>query len=116
MRTHIAAIITAAAFIYAFPAYAVAPSENTRDATVQGQADQAHQQSAATPSNSAADQRTPSQTHNKPGKHPPTAVMDRAMPSEKSAEQGGEAGKHPPSRVMERAVPEQKSPNSSASQ
>jgi len=111
--THIPAVIAAAAFGCAFPAWGVAPSQDTQDVTVQDHADQAHQKSTVTPSNSAPDQAARSQPHhNKPSTHPPTAIMDRATPPEKSTEETGDAGKHPPTRVMDQALPDQKAPAS----
>lgn len=43
-------------------------------------------------------------------KHPPTAQMDRATPSDKSKAPDG--AKHPPTDSMDRATPDQKSPGS----
>ena len=48
-------------------------------------------------------------------KHPPTAVMDRATPSEKTPDEQS-ARKHPPTSVMNRETPEQKSPGTPANE
>jgi hypothetical protein len=116
-RSHIAALIAASALGCALPAWAVAPSQDAQDPTVQGHADKVQQESAPMPSagsSGQSDQSAQSQSDRaQPSKHPPTAVMDRATPPEKSTDEGGDAGKHPPARVMDRAVPEQKSPSAS---
>ena len=115
-RSHIAALIAASTLGCALPAWAVGPSQDAQDPTVKGHADQAHQESTPMPSNSSSDQSAPSQSDQaKASKHPPTAVMDRATPEEKSTAEGEDAGKHPPARVMERVVPEQKSPGTNES-
>jgi len=57
-----------------------------------------------------ADKAQPGQNNAK--KHPPTAVMDRAMPAEKAKDDTATKGKHPPASVMGRATPDLKSPNS----
>lgn len=112
---HIAAVIATAAFACAFPASAVSPSKNAPDPTIQGRADQTHEESAVNPG-SKPDQTSPSQSEqNTSDKHPPTATMDRATPAEKSTEEGEHAAKHPPSRAMERALPDQKSPEAPGS-
>ena len=116
-RSHIAALMAASTLGFALPAWAVAPSQDAQDPTVKGHADQAHQESTAMPSNSSSDQSAQSQSdQSKASKHPPTAVMDRATPPEKSTDEGGSPGKHPPTRAMERVVPEQKSPSAGESQ
>ena len=113
---HIAAAVAAAAFACAIPAWAVGPSKEAPDPTVQGHANQTHEESAATPSKSTSNQPgSPKSDQKTSGKHPPTATMDRAAPAEKSTEEGGNAGKHPPSRAMDRAVPNQKSPDADGS-
>ena len=115
-RSHIAALIAASALGCTLPAWAVAPSQDAQDPAAQKHVDQASQESTATPSDSSPDQTDQSQSDQaRASKHPPTAVMDRATPPEKSTDEGGDAGKHPPARVMERAVPEQKSPGASQS-
>lgn len=58
------------------------------------------------PLSSAQDQ--PAQ---RPGmKHPPTAQMDAATPSDKTTTGEPDSAKHPPTSLMDRAVPDQKSP------
>ena len=58
------------------------------------------------PLSSAQDQ--PAQ---RPGmKHPPTAHMDAATPSDKTTTGTPDSAKHPPTSLMDRAVPDQKSP------
>ena len=52
---------------------------------------------------------------NNPQKHPPTSVMDRATPSEKTPDEQS-ARKHPPTSVMNRETPEQKSPGTPANE
>ena len=107
--TRIATLISAAAFACAVPAWAVGPSEDAPDATVKSHANQTHEGTGATNSTGSADQKKmQSPAQNKSGKHPPTSVMDRATPTEKSTEEGQGAGKHPPARAMERALPDQK--------
>jgi len=116
-RSYIAALIAASTLGCALPAWAVGPSQDAQDPTVKGHADQARQESTPMPSNTSPEQSAQSQSdQSNASKHPPTAVMDRATPTEKSTDEGGTPGKHPPSRVMERAAPDQKSPNSSGSQ
>ena len=117
MRSHITALLVATALGCSIPAWAIAPSQDAPDPTVQGHADQTQQKADASAPRISTEQPAHSQSdQNKASKHPPTAVMDRAMPPEKSTDEGRDAGKHPPSRVMERAVPEQKSPSSTGSQ
>jgi len=115
---HFAAVIAAAALGCAVPAWAVNAGKDVPDSTVQGHADQTHQQSAITaPSSKSSDQPAQSQSdQSKSGEHPPTAAMDRAMPAEKSTEEGASGGKHPPSRAMEQALPDQKAPGSNEAQ
>lgn len=45
-------------------------------------------------------------------KHPPTARMDRATPSEKAPPDADATAMHPPSGRMDRATPAEKSPDS----
>jgi hypothetical protein len=47
-----------------------------------------------------------------PAKHPPTAIMDQATSTDKSAT---EKPKHGPTNVMDRAAPDQKSPGAASS-
>ena len=116
-RSHIAAFIAASTLGCALPAWAVGPSQDAQDPTVKGHEDQARQESAPMPSSTSSEQSAQSQSdQSKASKHPPTAVMDRATPEEKSTDEGGVPGKHPPSRVMERAAPDQKSPSAGESQ
>jgi hypothetical protein len=110
--THITALIAAAAIGCAIPAWAVSPSEDAPDPTVKSHANQAHEETGATTSTGSADQKKmQSPGQNKSGKHPPTSIMDRATPTEKSTEEGQDASKHPPSREMEKALPDQKAPD-----
>jgi hypothetical protein len=111
--THVAALIAAAAIGCSIPAWAVGPSENAPDPTVKGHANQTHEGTDATTSTGAPGQPNQSRDRNKSGKHPPTAIMDRATPTEKSTEEGQGASKHPPGRAMDRALPDQKSPDGS---
>src|SRR5947207_6863335 len=95
-RSHIAALIAASTLGCALPAWAVGPSQDAQDPTVKGHSDQTQQGSAPMPSTGSSDQSAPSQSDQaKASKHPPTAVMDRATPPEKSAGAGEDAGKHP---------------------
>src|SRR5207237_27065 len=92
-RSHIAALIAASALGCTLPAWAVAPSQDAQDPAAQKHADQASQESTATPSDSSPDQSDQSQSDQaRASKHPPTAVMDRATPPEKSTDEGGDAG------------------------
>ncbi len=112
--TRIKALIAAAAIGCAIPAWAVGPSEDAPDPTVKSHANQTREATGATTSTGSADQKKmQSPGQNKSGKHPPTSIMDRATPSEKSTEEGQGASKHPPGRVMERALPDQKTPEGS---
>jgi hypothetical protein len=78
------------------------------------------QQSTAQAQEQAYQQQLPSDSknaqtgQNDAKKHPPTAVMDRATPAEKSRDDAATKGKHPPTSVMERATPDMKSPDSSS--
>src|SRR5207253_9322849 len=95
-RSHIAALIAASALGCTLPAWAVAPSQDAQGPAAQKHVDQASQESSA-PSDSSPDQTDQSQSDQaRASKHPPTAVMDRATPPEKSTDEGGDAGKHPP--------------------
>jgi len=116
-RSHIATFIVVSAFGCATSVWAVAPSPNTPDPTVQGQADQKQPQSDATSSTNSSDQSSQSSISNQTNakEHPPTAAMDRAMPSEKATDGNQPAGKHPPSRAMESALPDQQSPATTGS-
>lgn len=60
------------------------------------------------PLSSAQDQ--PAQRPDAGIKHPPTAQMDAATPSEKTTTGAPDSAKHPPTSLMDRAVPDQKSP------
>ena len=115
-RSHITALLVASAFSCSIPVWAIAPSQDAPDPTVQGHADQTQQKADASAPGISTEPAHSQSDQDKASKHPPTAVMDRAMPPEKSTDEGRDAGKHPPSRVMERAVPEQKSPSSTGSQ
>jgi hypothetical protein len=108
---HIAALIASVAFGCAVPAWAVGPSEDAPDSTVKSHANQAREATGTTTSTPSSDQKIQSSGKNESGKHPPTSIMDRAMPSEKSTEEGQDASKHPPSREMEKALPDQKAPD-----
>ena len=55
-------------------------------------------------------QNTPEQRPGTGVKHPPTAQMDAATPSEKTTTGEPASAKHPPTSQMDRAVPQQKSP------
>ena len=57
---------------------------------------------AGSPANNGA-------TKTPPAKHPPTAIMDQATPSDKSATENKEQTVHGPTSVMDRAAPDQKS-------
>jgi hypothetical protein len=50
-----------------------------------------------------------------PRKHPPTAAMDSATPTEKTPTGKSAATKHPPTTQMDRAAPDEKSPGSTSS-
>jgi len=45
-------------------------------------------------------------------KHPPTARMDRATPSDKASPSDADSSMHPPTGRMDRATPAEKSPGS----
>ena len=111
--TRIAALIAAAAFGSAVPAWAVGPSDEAADPTVKSHANQTHEGTGATTSTGSSGQKVQSSGQNESGKHPPTSIMDRATPPEKSTEEGQDASKHPPARAMERALPDQKAPDKS---
>jgi len=103
MKTTLSALIAATAIGVSIPAWA---ADGNQVAEGIGQTPAANQPSAGS-------------TEGKAAKHPPTAVMDRGVPAEKSTSQkatqkSGETGKHPPTGAMDRAVPEQKSPEGSA--
>jgi hypothetical protein len=113
-NSHIAAFVAAAAIGCAIPAWAVGPSENAPDPTVKSHANQTTEGTGTTQSTGSSDQKKiQSPAQNKSAKHPPTAIMDRATPPEKSSEEGQGASKHPPGRAMEKAVPDQKAPDGS---
>ena len=64
---------------------------------------------------SQTDKMDGTQSKNVPKKHPPTSVMDRATPDEKTPDEQS-APKHPPTNAMDRETPEQKSPGATASE
>src|SRR5205823_1919472 len=100
-RSHITALLVASAFGFSIPAWAIGPSQNAPDPTVQAHVDQTQQKADASAPTSSTEQPAHSQSdQNKASKHPPTAAMDRAMPPEKSTDEGQDAGKHPPSRLI----------------
>jgi hypothetical protein len=70
----------------------------------------ANQSQAVTPEKSKDAQSDKSKT-----KHPPTAVMDRATPTQNAPNEQS-ARKHPPTSVMDSVTPEEKSPGKSTSE
>ncbi len=67
------------------------------------------------PEQVSPDQSTNAQDGKSGAKHPPTAVMDRAVPTQ-NAQHERDIRKHPPTSVMNNATPEEKSPDTSASE
>lgn len=67
------------------------------------------QNRSAEPPDRAQDRTGKTDAQDKGKQHGPTAVMNRATPSEK-AKGPASAGKHPPARVMERATPDLSAP------
>lgn len=60
----------------------------------------------------APKQHTDVDTSKQKMKHPPTAQMDKATPTQKTPSDKP-AAKHPPTNAMDKATPDEKSPNSS---
>ena len=76
-------------------------------------------QSTSPPAASAGDDATTPSKQKSAGdaskqkmKHPPTAQMDQATPTEKATNDKPASAKHPPTSVMDKATPNEKSPNS----
>src|SRR6266487_1683020 len=105
-KLHLVAVLPALAFGLALPAWAAdSLNKDMQSSTATGQADQVSQESATAEGQaSQADQK----------KHPPTAVMDRATPAQKSPSEIGPSAKHPPTGVMDSATPDEKSPGTSS--
>jgi hypothetical protein len=91
--------VPAIAVALTIPAWAIAPSTDTK-------------QDAATTASQQAAPASSSSTDGDQGKakaHGPTAIMDRATPAEKS-KPSSTTDKHPPTARMDRSTPNQKSP------
>jgi hypothetical protein len=103
-------LLPAVALALVLPAWAIAPSDQAK----QDQANQASSRSdPSTSAQSGGDaQGKGSTAEQKP--HGPTAIMDRATPTEKSDKDDASA-KSPPTSRMNRATPDQKSPASTSS-
>ena len=83
----------------------------TSEPAKQAQADQ--QNTAGSDAANAPQQGTSEeQTRRNAPKHPPTARMDRATPSEKASPSDTDSSMHPPTGRMDRATPAEKSPGS----
>ena len=114
------AVVPAFAFALALPASVAlahgvsSPSAATTEPVAQAQAEQQVPETKdAIRGNPEQAPGTDKQRAQKKGvKHPPTAIMDRATPTDKSTSEKGASTKHPPTSAMDRAAPEQKSPES----
>jgi hypothetical protein len=84
-----------------------ATSEPAKDAQADQQGPVASEGAASAPQQGTSDEAA---TRNAT-KHPPTARMDRAMPTEK-ASPDADSSMHPPTGRMNRATPAEKSPGS----
>jgi hypothetical protein len=83
----------------------------TGEPAKQAQADQQGVVAGGDPGNAPRQGASGEPVRRNAAKHPPTARMDRAMPSEKAAPDA-ETSMHPPTGRMDRATPEEKSPGS----
>jgi hypothetical protein len=110
-RPRLTTLLPAIAFALAVPAWAIAPS----DKPVQDGTSAASDHAGPTTGSMDSDNRGAT----KPGAakkqaHGPTAVMDRAAPTEKAGT-AESRGKHPPTTRMDRSTPDVKSPASTSS-
>jgi hypothetical protein len=81
----------------------VAQSQSVRPASPDTKTEDATQSSTTGPDGRAQTQRM---------KHPPTAQMDSATPTEKTTNGKPASEKHPPTSTMDNATPDEKSPGS----
>ena len=109
-RSHLARILPAVALALVLPASGGTPSDQAKENGTTTLSDQANQ------STSRSDASTPMQSDSgkaqvkgaKKKAHGPTAIMDRATPTEKSTNDA--SAKHPPTVRMDQSTPDQKSP------
>jgi len=105
-RIHFAKWVPLVALVLAVPAWAIAPSDEAKQNPTTAASDQA---------NAGSDTKNQDQGSAAKSKgHGPTAVMDRATPTQKSSTSAS-PDKHPPTARMDRSTPNQKSPASKSS-
>ena len=103
-KLRIASTVFALASAVTFPAWAADTTDVSKDgaSNLDSPVTQPANANATAPSDSKAAQ-------SKARKHPPTAAMDSATPTEKATTDKSAATKHPPTSQMDRAAPDQKS-------
>jgi hypothetical protein len=115
-RLHLTTVLSTVALALVLPAWAIAPSDQAKEKGTTTMSDQANQESsrgdAATPSQGDLGKAQGESSAGEQKPHGPTAIMDRATPTEK-AETGDASAKHPPTARMDRSTPDQKSTASS---
>jgi hypothetical protein len=115
MKSRATVLLPVFALALASPAWAVAPSDDVKpDSTTAARANQMRQPAAQAQSSDAANSGA-NKTKKDAQPHGPTAIMDRATPTEKSSTSPAQSDKHPPTGRMDRVTPDQKSPTSAPS-
>ena len=108
-------MLPAVALALVLPAWAIAPSDQAKEKGTTTMSDQANQASSRgdAPTSTQGDlgEAQGKGSADEQKAHGPTAIMDRATPTEK-AETSDESAKHPPTVRMDRSTPDQKSPAS----
>ena len=103
-KLRIGSTLVALASAMTFPAWAANTTDVSKDgaSNLDSSVTQSANGNPAAPSDAKA-------TQSKARKHPPTAALDSATPTEKTTTDKSGAMKHPPTSQMDRAAPEQKS-------
>lgn len=94
------------------PAWANGAGAATSEPATQAQADLQNPVASDGAANAAQQGKSDEATRRNASKHPPTARMDRATPSEKASPSDADSSMHPPTGRMDRATPAEKSPGS----
>jgi hypothetical protein len=105
-RVHFAKWVPLVAFALTVPAWAANPADDAKQNSTAATSDQA---------STGSDSKNQDENGSAKSKgHGPTAVMDRATPTQKSSSSDA-SKKHPPTARMDRAMPSEKSQGSKGS-
>jgi len=115
-KLRIASAVAALTAAFALPAWgADATSNGTANLDQQVPSTSTQPTAPATSDGATVGTQPGSNSKANPRKHPPTAAMDSATPTDKTPTGKSAATKHPPTTQMDRAAPDEKSPGSTSS-